>query len=156
MASVQEPTLLALYGKYKSTLRGVSLHKTTLVSRHDSKINLWTRLCNNMAKSGLELTSLGLHYMKQVVGDGNLKADIVIKESRNKCEKVWKGSAFSHAIKDITDDMQVSWSTRDYDEESDSDEDENGSFYTFPTSLSKVPLVVNRCGTDSELTDVSE
>ncbi|KAI3332085.1 hypothetical protein HD806DRAFT_180302 [Xylariaceae sp. AK1471] len=133
MASVTEPTLLTLYGKYKSTLRGVSLHKTTLVCLQDGKINLWARLCNNMAKAGLELTKIGLHYMKQLVGARPKLGEIIIKGSRNKRVADWKGSSFSHASNDITNKMEVFWPKHyhhedmESDEDMDSDEDEDDS-----------------------------
>ncbi len=134
MATVQESVLLALYKKYKSTLEGVGLHKITLSCARKTKINPWAQLCNNMAKADLQLRSVGLSYLKQTsatkAGDSTRGGGVTFTVSRNKYVKVWKGSAFTQSVKDITNDMEFQW------EDINSGEDDNG----LPTLLASVTM----------------
>ncbi|KAI3341993.1 hypothetical protein F4824DRAFT_270903 [Ustulina deusta] len=131
MATVQESVLLALYKKYKSTLEGVGLHKITLSCARKTKINPWAQLCNNMAKADLQLRSVGLSYLKQTsatkAGDSTRGGGVTFTVSRNKYVKVWKGSAFTQSVKDITDDMKFQWednNSGEDDDESMTDDDD--------------------------------
>ncbi|KAI1819374.1 hypothetical protein F4861DRAFT_141034 [Xylaria intraflava] len=120
MITVTENVLIALINKYKPTLRTVSFHKTTLASQTDGKVNLWARLCNTMAKADLGLTMLQLSYMRQMLsGRSTYCAEVTIRGSKDRNVKVWRGTAFSHAIKDITAAMEVSWE----DDRSEDDDD---------------------------------
>ncbi|KAI1422418.1 hypothetical protein F5Y12DRAFT_786795 [Xylaria sp. FL1777] len=108
MATVDEWVLHTLYQKYKSTLQGIGLHKTTLTcATNRKKANLLARLCNKMAQSDLQLRAVQFSYIQQtLIGRSLHRGEILFKESRNKSVKVWKGSAFSQSVKDITDEIE--------------------------------------------------
>ena len=103
MAAVEKPVLLALYRRHKATLERVGLHKITLSTNtpSDKFTNLWARLCDNMAKSDLQLNELALSYIRQYHG----LTLIPVKFEGSKHVKIWKGSAFVQSIKDITSNM---------------------------------------------------
>ncbi|KAI1133641.1 hypothetical protein F5Y10DRAFT_228248 [Nemania abortiva] len=132
MASVSEPVLLALYRNYKSTLRGISLHKVVLEGRADANTNLWAHLCSRMARAGLEIRKIRLSFLRQ--RSRSRRAGVVtFKLSRNKNVKSWRGSAFSQAIKDIIKEMELSRDdlgddsddvSMDDDDDDDEDDDE--------------------------------
>ncbi|KAI0449328.1 hypothetical protein F5B21DRAFT_494714 [Xylaria acuta] len=121
MATVSESVLLDLYKNYKSTLRGVSLHKIKLACKHDTRGNLWARLCNEMVAADLQLQTLGLSYLTQASGDHNAcSGQVTFKESRNKYVKTWRGSTFSQSVKDITDEMESYWERKREDDDGSS------------------------------------
>ncbi|KAI0489852.1 hypothetical protein F4859DRAFT_462595 [Xylaria cf. heliscus] len=126
MATVSEHVLLALYKNYRSTLRGVSLHKVKLACKQDTKINLWARLCNKMAVADLQLQMLGLSYLTQASGDHDVcSGQVTFKGSRNKNIKTWRGSTFSQSVKDITDEMESYWEEKKREEEDDESMDDD-------------------------------
>ncbi|KAI1755627.1 hypothetical protein F4782DRAFT_489346 [Xylaria castorea] len=132
MATVSESVLLTLFKNYKSTLRGVSLHKIKLTCKHDTQVNLWARLCNKMAAADLQLRTLRLSYLTQASGDGNLcPGEVTFKGSKNIHVKTWRGSTFSQSVKDITNEMESYWEDREPEEDDDDsmddddDDDEN-------------------------------
>ncbi|GAW12062.1 hypothetical protein ANO14919_014180 [Xylariales sp. No.14919] len=127
MATVQESGLLAVYGKYKSTLRHVSLHKTTLSCPVTTKSNLWAHLCNRMAKADLNLEMFGLSYVKQrSQGTYTRNGEVTFRGSKCKYVKVWRGSAFAQSIKDMTNKMDSRWDPDNgADDESMDDGDED-------------------------------
>ncbi|KAI8633457.1 hypothetical protein F5Y19DRAFT_418139 [Xylariaceae sp. FL1651] len=135
MATVKPSTLLSLYRKYKPTLRGVSLHKITLLASPKTKTNHWHRLCNDMANAGLDLTMVRLSHIKQDLTSSNhyCSGDIIFKGSTNQHVKVWRGAAFSQAVKDITDGMKVSWhnddEVGDFDSGDEGDDSEVNGLY---------------------------
>ncbi|KAI0447053.1 hypothetical protein F4803DRAFT_500890 [Xylaria telfairii] len=123
MATVSDRVLIALYKNYKSTLRGVSLHKINLAYKPDiSKANLWAHLCNKMVAADLQLQTLALSYLTQQSGNHDIcHGQVTFKGSSNKNVKTWRGSTFSQSIKDITDDMESHW------EEKKGEEDDGSS-----------------------------
>ncbi|KAI0206442.1 hypothetical protein F4808DRAFT_455200 [Astrocystis sublimbata] len=134
MATVSENELLALYKRYKTTLRGISLHKITLQCGQETKANLWARLCNKMAAADLRLgtvtlSTLGQRYRTdQAIVSGR----VTFKGSRNNSVKTWRGSTFSQSVKDITDDMESNWwhsplPGGEYELESEDDDDGGGN-----------------------------
>ncbi|KAI0553375.1 hypothetical protein F4679DRAFT_468074 [Xylaria curta] len=136
MAAVSESVLLALYKNYKSTLRGVSLHKVKLKCKYDTQVNLWARLCNKMAAADLQLHTLGLSYLKQASGNQDERSGMVtFNGSQNAHVKTWRGGAFSQSVKDITGKMESHWDERrseedfedevDYDVDDDDDDDDD-------------------------------
>ncbi len=104
-----------------------------LVCAEDKDKSL-AQLCNNMAKADLQLRSVGLSYLKQTsatkAGDSTRGGGVTFTVSRNKYVKVWKGSAFTQSVKDITDDMKFQW------EDNNSGEDDDG----LPTLLASVTM----------------
>ncbi|KAI0860691.1 hypothetical protein F4860DRAFT_193763 [Xylaria cubensis] len=134
MAAVSERVLLALYKNYKSTLRGVSLHKVQLKCKHDTQVNLWARLCNKMAAADLQLHKLELSHLTQISGDQDERhGRVSFNGSKNAQVKTWRGSAFSQSVKDITDQMNSYWDEKrpavnsddSMDDEDDDDDDDN-------------------------------
>ncbi|KAI8956219.1 hypothetical protein F4801DRAFT_525805 [Xylaria longipes] len=121
MTTVSESVLLALYKNYKSTLRGISLHKIRLACKHDTRVNLWARLCNKMAAADLQLQTLGLSYLTQASGeqDTHRPGQVTFKGSKNPNVKTWRGSTFSQSVKDITDEMESYWEERSREEDDD-------------------------------------
>ncbi|GAP82549.1 putative F-box domain-containing protein [Rosellinia necatrix] len=125
MASVTEDVLLSVYKRYKTTLRAISLHKITLLPPAHTKANLWAHLCNGMVKGELELEELMLSDIRQSLR-GRLTRYGEVTFEGNQRSKTWTGSAFSQAIKDITDEMVPSWNSGDSDADDDDymDDDE--------------------------------
>lgn len=117
MATVSENVLLTFYDKHKSTLRGISLHKVTLTSSPKSNINLCARLCAKMAKLDFDLETFTLSHMKQHIRGGfSRTGELHFRSTSDPRIKVWRGSAFSQAIKDITNDMHPTWGDENSDE----------------------------------------
>jgi hypothetical protein len=65
-----------------------------------------------MARANLELNMLGFSYMKQRSLDNSrteCNGEVTFKGLRYGNIKIWRGSAFSQAVKDITDEMESHW-----------------------------------------------
>ncbi|KAI0388854.1 hypothetical protein F5Y17DRAFT_451297 [Xylariaceae sp. FL0594] len=116
MLEVKESTLLSLYSRFKSTLRGISLHRTTLFYEPGPKTNGLASLCLKLASSGFELAEIRLSYIEQLTGPR--PGTIFFKDSRNPRIRSWRGSAFSQAVQDIIRDTKISWG-KDYLESDD-------------------------------------
>ncbi|KAI1364456.1 hypothetical protein F5Y08DRAFT_306781 [Xylaria arbuscula] len=114
MALVEKRVLLALFTRYKATLKSVGLHKTTLASTAlvDKRTNLWAQLCNEMAQADLQLNMLSISYPRQYLGNYNnppIKSEpVMFKGPRHKT--TWKGSAFAQSIKDVVSEMALLYS----------------------------------------------
>ncbi|KAI1505356.1 hypothetical protein F5X99DRAFT_369093 [Biscogniauxia marginata] len=133
-ANIEPEVLLNLYRKYKSTLRSISLHKVSLIDlvhEYQDKINLWAKLCNQMAKLGLGLTNIKFSYVSQQHNGSSHKCPVGFDPTgvANPYVKEWTGSDLSHALKDFVDSLTVHWpedpATDDDDEDEDEDEDIN-------------------------------
>ncbi|KAI1329798.1 hypothetical protein F5Y16DRAFT_365321 [Xylariaceae sp. FL0255] len=134
MATVSPRTLVALYRRFKSTLRSISLHKIALNYTHGSKINHWSLLLSDMAKSDLGLTNIQLSYVRQLahgshqpVSFGN--GSVTFNSTKDRSIMTWSGTNFSRSLKDITSKMEVDWesqsSDNDFDDDDDDDSDED-------------------------------
>jgi len=137
MVTVKESTLFTLYSKFKSTLRTISLHKTTLYYDSGPRGNGLASLCQKLALHGFELTEVKLSYLQQRIGPRH--AMVTFKESRNQSVKIWRGGAFSQAVQDITRDIQMSWYSSPDNDEVQSD----GSFLTFVLSIIALSSYIN-------------
>ncbi|TGJ78803.1 hypothetical protein E0Z10_g9960 [Xylaria hypoxylon] len=147
MAVVQESQILAVFERYKSTLRRVGFHKTTLSCPVATKFNPWARLCNKMAKADLKLEMLGLSYVKQTSGGTPTRnGEVTFRGSRNKYVKIWRGSTFSRSIKDMIEDMESRW-----DDISDNADDDGLS-----TLLGSVAMFLLLLTTEAESMDDDE
>ncbi|KAI0430411.1 hypothetical protein F5Y09DRAFT_229615 [Xylaria sp. FL1042] len=122
MATVDPGVLLTLYKRYKTTLEGVGLHKTTLTTRPpNGKVNLLARLCNSMADADLQLRSVMLSYIQQTTNGPT--TEVTFRESRNPQVKTWKGSTFVQSVKDITDEIVFHYVSEVSDEDNDDDDE---------------------------------
>ncbi|KAJ2994150.1 hypothetical protein NUW58_g1633 [Xylaria curta] len=121
MATVTQAVLIALYTNYKSTLRDIQLHKMTLATPVNTKSNLWDRFCNKMRDVDLELTTFRLAYLRQTSNiRSTRKGQVTFNDPRSKQTKIWRGTAFSQAIKDITGEMESHWDESENDESDES------------------------------------
>ncbi|KAI1179464.1 hypothetical protein F4777DRAFT_477864 [Nemania sp. FL0916] len=113
MANLSEKVLLDLCKTYKSTLRSISLHKCMLEGRKDAQPSSWAGFCQSLADSDLELKILRLSHLRQKAPPAGTSAvrygRVTFKESKDRHTKIWSGGALSQAIRDIVDDMEVSW-----------------------------------------------
>ncbi|KAI1633374.1 hypothetical protein F4809DRAFT_623378 [Biscogniauxia mediterranea] len=130
-ATVRYQTLLAVYEKFKPTLRSISLHKVSLLHprpQDQDKTNLWAKLCNQMAKLDLALTNIKLSYVSQQHEGLSHRCPVNFSGMANPYVKEWTGSDLGHALKEFVDSLKVHWledQIEDDEEEDDLDDDED-------------------------------
>ncbi|KAI5919484.1 hypothetical protein F4810DRAFT_499311 [Camillea tinctor] len=126
-ATFRYKTLLRVYGKWKPTLRSISLHKVSLLHtkpQEQDKTNLWARLCDGMAGLDLALTNIKFSYVSQQHEGLSHRCPVNFNGMPNPYVKEWTGSDLGHALKEFADSLKVHWLDDHMGDDDDDDDDE--------------------------------
>ena len=130
--TIDPHVLMGLFKKFKPTLRGISLHRVELqpeVAQRQGNPDLWAKLFDMLAASGLTLTSISFTSLSQSTVDDN-KVRTTFNTTGHKSQDMWHWSGshvdLPNVLKDLKKCLPIPPSTRwdpsdtgDYTEDSE-------------------------------------
>jgi hypothetical protein len=126
MVTVEPRTLLAVVHKHRDTLRGISLHKLSLLDTSDStgRVDLWRKLFTQLSRQNLSLNQVMVRSASQEKPSQLHRREITFKDSSQPVSRTWKGKDLEGALNDFAENVVVDWPEDDTGSSDDDEVDE--------------------------------
>ncbi|KAI0136362.1 hypothetical protein BJ170DRAFT_601473 [Xylariales sp. AK1849] len=113
---VEPKILLAVFHKYRATLRGIDCHRVGLLDTTGSqgRVSLWVRFFGQLSRLGLNLNHITMSQLGQEKEARQQVRRITFGDCPSHLNKrTWEGQDLEGALKDFADNVVVDWPDTD-------------------------------------------
>jgi hypothetical protein len=148
MAFLDADVLVAIFRKYRSTLRAISLHKASLIEPKSvmtrTQVNLWSKFLGQLSKLDLKLDFINMSMLNQCSSGQKAFRSITFKGTPNPRAKKWAGTNTQSGLRDFINDIELE--KINSDSETSNDDQSNEYESSSPSKFDPDPPTPIICG----------